>query len=312
MELGIPKTAAFVPWGAKYRDSNVQRWLGRPRNVERRFARRHGKFIPENYLALFQDDLVRIHQEIIHVPGGHGLLEFRAMLFYLKVFFNIGNLSVLMLKEVYFRPCAEGYKLFKILLFQLARICVAYRCDLYVENPLAVTEAVLEKAFSGAAMERPVERFPHLGPVNEGRADYMIVRYRNLRRLDLARCFDMMEVLLLPSFAQAEPWIIPPIVCNASRFPPCDVLNFGPRGSQARTDGEKRAAGALREYSMGVQRLRIPDLKQDMEQLYAETSVLRSPNSSFSMNAGGRVAEQESDVSGDDSEPTAYAHGPST
>lgn len=323
----IPATSAFVGWGAKYCDSDVQRWLGFPRKVEKRFAWYHGKFIPENYLELFQDDMTRIHRKIIEDESRHGLLEFRGMLFYLKVFFDIGNLSILMLKEVFLRPCAEGHKLFKIILFQLSRICVAYRCDLYVECPLAVTTAMLKKVFAmpgqGRGIEYTDEQIPHLGPEKDAIKDYMIIRYRDLRRLDLAKSFEMrqqadgQDLLLAPSFDQPYPWIIPPIVCNASRFPSCDAMNFGKRTSETKSDEVKRLAreeAGRRCYALLIRASKIPNLSKDFAELYSETSVMKAASSSFSMNeiqvATSHSGEDNADVSSSESEKDdSHDHG---
>ena len=237
----IPRTSAYFKPRDTFQDPNVRYWLTSPRYVEKRFARTHGQWIVENYLDIFSEDMHNLHMEIIRNSPENNVFTFRGMLFHIKLFVNIGNLCVIMLKEVYIRPCAANLKLFKIILLHLTRICVAYHCDFYVECPLKVTEAVIKKAFGplsdrqGQAAAQSIikntsEVIPQLGPRDDSRSQYMIMRHSNLMELDLAECFELKEAqLLLPiSFEQPESWIIPPIVCNPDYFPYFDIMNFGP------------------------------------------------------------------------------------
>jgi len=157
-EVKLAKTGAYLSrYQIEYSDPVVRGWLISPKNVEMEiFSKRCGENIPENYISRFEDLLYLIHEEALRVFGdgtqgpSQCNLAYLGDIIYIDVFARIEKKTLekkIILKEVYLRPCAEGFAFFRIFLNELLRNCLFFDATFVVKKPVVRTKEVLDRAF---------------------------------------------------------------------------------------------------------------------------------------------------------------------
>ena len=161
---GVTSTDAFVPYSV-YDDAMVKGWLGRPRDVEKRFVKQTGtEVIPDDYLSNFEWQLRRIND------GWHVIEDYKNLTVVGHVLsFRIKPdraHSRLVLYEVVTRPCGEGLAFFRIALYQMLITCVQNGFELWVCSPLKRTQQLMRRISPeyGVATEAIV---PHIETANK-------------------------------------------------------------------------------------------------------------------------------------------------
>lgn len=244
----IPYTQAYVDPSAPYHDAKVRKWLESPEAVEERFTDYHGPSVMDDYLELFQEDLIRLHQEIDGDDKGvRRMFSMMTQIFYVQLYVDTiasseSSPGIIVLKEVFMRPCAQNHRFFKLILFQLVRSCLAHKCNFLVENPFDAMRNILEKAFGA-------EKLVYREGNGKEKSNYLIVHYSDLDISELASRLHLVKqeeeetcqdfggkertypIIMMPSSSSSNPSLSLdslPIQCNPSFFPTSQVLNYGP------------------------------------------------------------------------------------
>jgi hypothetical protein len=235
MLRGIPFTNAYVDPKALYSDEKVVKWLKTPQHTEGRFAKCFGPNIPSNYLDLFEEDMSSLYDKIDTVE--QLIFTIDTHIFHIHMYIDKRKKTI-MLKEIYIRPCAEKYGFFRIIMYQLARCCNRFVCDLYIETPYAATTAIMNELFEGI-IETQKMYIPHCGMGKDlGETRYIILRHEKLKDINLEYTFKLYSphttnIKIIPPFDN-----IAVIFVNKEKFPSSTIMNYGPL-AHTNTEEEK-------------------------------------------------------------------------
>ncbi len=228
--MSVPITNAYVAPGAKYNDSKVVSWLRSPLHTEQTFQKYHGETIPDNYVEGFQRNLHKISVEIYKSSlfvDGKRRFTMSTAIFRIMLFIQIPE-KIIMIKQIIIRPCAAKYGFFRIILYHIAKLCILYSCDLWVESPFDDTSKIMDRSFG-----EDVINDSRIDPFSQCDDDYKIIENDKLKSGNLAfRLGLVKEVgieregdLIIQS--KDTMGMDPHIECVKGKFPSAHYLNYG-------------------------------------------------------------------------------------
>ena len=114
---------APVPPGTNY-DSKATKTFGPPEFVESIFTRDFGANIPQNYLHLFKEKLIKM-QDDVRTPRSVDYFQYTCPIMRFAILIDSTS-NVLALSSILVRPCAEGHGFYRELLWSMRTIVVNF------------------------------------------------------------------------------------------------------------------------------------------------------------------------------------------
>ena len=149
----------------RFVDRNPERYMNTPHESEEYFEERVGEDVRDDYLALFERALYRIHLwcELVFM-GLYTKLDgedereqcFKCVTdviaFDITLCAYADSPKEVVLFLVNTRPCAESFGFARILLYELARNCVHYGATLQVSDTYPATKDILRRAWGDGSL----------------------------------------------------------------------------------------------------------------------------------------------------------------
>jgi hypothetical protein len=163
LEPKPPSTGAYLVPEMRhtFRNQDSHRVMGTPAVLESQFALYVGANIPDNYLWRVEGFFRHLHKAGEAILSLSDKLRDARCVYKLTVYtpvFVAGvhietsstpKLRSVTLTYIAIRQCAEGFGFCRLLLYELARICVRFQANLKVKEALEGTRAILQRSFAG-------------------------------------------------------------------------------------------------------------------------------------------------------------------